>query len=67
MKILAKFNTSEKIKALLAARGESQHDLAKVLDVALPTINRRITDGDWRIAEIQAVAAHFSVSVKDLV
>ncbi|WP_254644996.1 helix-turn-helix transcriptional regulator [Streptomyces sp. BV286] len=56
------------VAALLHASGESQTDLAAALGVSQAQVSRRQSGtAAWSLADCDAVAAHYGISVHDLV
>lgn len=68
----ARMSTQQNITAMvryaLASRRESQESLARVLGIAQSGVTNRLKgDIEWRPSELDKLAAHFGVSVAELV
>ncbi len=59
---------SSAIRAELARRGVRQMDIAELLGLHPSQITSRINgDIDWRLSELQAMAAHLNVPISRLI
>lgn len=59
---------SANIRAELARRGKSQGDLAELLGITRQGVSQRLLGRvDWRISELQAIAAMLGTTVGQLV
>jgi predicted transcriptional regulator len=56
-----------KLLAVMASRGDSQGDLAKVLGLSQPVVSMRFSGRiDWSISEVDKVCKHYNLSYYDL-
>lgn len=56
------------VRYALAARGENQTTLARVLGIAASGVNQRLSGRvAWRLDELDTLADYFGVSVVDLI
>ncbi len=65
--ILEGLDTAGKVKALMAVRGVTQLELAKVMGVSLGTIGNRFEVGRWTLDELKKIAAEYKIEVNDLI
>uniref|UniRef100_A0A6M3JE36 Putative DNA binding, helix-turn-helix domain containing protein n=1 Tax=viral metagenome TaxID=1070528 RepID=A0A6M3JE36_9ZZZZ len=65
--IFAGLDTAGKIKALMAIKGITQPELAKVMGVSLGTIGNRFESGRWTLNELKRIAVEYNIEVNDLI
>ena len=65
--ILDGLGTSQKIKALMAVRGITQNDLARVVGVSLGTIQNRFDLDRWGVSELKKIAAEYGIDIANII
>lgn len=56
-----------KLAAAIASKGENQQDIANILSLSVPTVNRRLSgEKEWTIGEIQKLCKHYKKDYYEL-
>lgn len=59
-------NVARGVRTLIAYHDIDRNDVAAVLGRSIDTIDRRMAKGGWTAAEVEVLAAYFTVSRNDL-
>ena len=67
MGLLDNKTTSERIKAMMAADGVTQVNMAEIIGVTDVTWRMRMKFNSWKLTELELIAGYFGRDLKELV